>query len=55
MEFVMLSNGVKMPLEGFGVFQVSDLSQCEQAVSAAINTGYRLNVKYMQKGNVSKS
>ena len=31
-----------MPMEGFGVFQVSDLSVCEQAVSDAIATGYRL-------------
>ena len=29
-------------MEGFGVFQVSDLSVCEQAVSDAIATGYRL-------------
>lgn len=31
MEFVTLNNGVKMPLEGFGVFQVPDPEQCEQA------------------------
>ena len=31
-----------MPQEGFGVFQVSDLKVCEQAVSEAIATGYRL-------------
>ena len=31
-----------MPMEGFGVFQVSDLKVCEQAVSEAIATGYRL-------------
>ena len=31
-----------MPQEGFGVFQVSDLKECEQAVSEAIATGYRL-------------
>ncbi|MGN1318553.1 MAG: aldo/keto reductase [Lachnospirales bacterium] len=42
MEFVTLNNGVKMPLEGFGVFQVSDKAQCEQAVIDAIDTGYRL-------------
>ena len=24
MEFIALNNGVKMPLEGFGVFQVPD-------------------------------
>lgn len=42
MEFVTLNNGVKMPMEGFGVFQVSDPSVCEQAVLDAIASGYRL-------------
>lgn len=42
MEFVTLNNGVKMPLEGFGVFQVPDPAVCEQAVLDAIATGYRL-------------
>ncbi len=42
MDFVMLSNGVKMPLEGFGVFQVPDGAVCEKAVSDAICAGYRL-------------
>ncbi len=42
MEFVTLNNGVKMPLEGFGVFQVPDPAQCEQAVTDAIASGYRL-------------
>lgn len=42
MEFFTLNNGVKMPLEGFGVFQVPDPAQCEQAVLDAIASGYRL-------------
>ena len=42
MEFVTLNNGVKMPLEGFGVFKVPDPAVCEQAVLDAIATGYRL-------------
>lgn len=42
MEFVTLSNGIKMPLEGFGVFQVPDPAVCEQAVLDAIASGYRL-------------
>lgn len=42
MEFVTLNNGIEMPLQGFGVFQVPDPAQCEQAVSDAIDTGYRL-------------
>ena len=42
MEYVTLSNGVKMPLEGFGVFQVPEAAVCEQAVSDALSVGYRL-------------
>ena len=42
METITLNNGIKMPLEGFGVFQVPDPAQCEQAVSDAIACGYRL-------------
>ena len=41
METVTLSNGVKMPLEGFGVFQVPEAAICEQAVSDALSVGYR--------------
>lgn len=39
---VTLNNGVAMPLLGFGVFQVTDLSECERSVLDAIETGYRL-------------
>ena len=42
MEFVTLSNGVQMPLEGFGVFQVPEAAICEQAVSDAFSVVYRL-------------
>lgn len=42
MEYKTLSNGVKMPLEGFGVFQVRDKDECRRAVLDAIRTGYRL-------------
>ena len=42
MEFTMLNNGIKMPMEGFGVFQVPDPAVCEQAVLNAIASGYRL-------------
>lgn len=42
MEKVTLNNGVEMPIEGFGVFQIPDLSQCKQAVSDAVECGYRL-------------
>ncbi|CAJ1229909.1 aldo/keto reductase [Lactiplantibacillus xiangfangensis] len=39
---VKLNNGVEMPQLGFGVFQVPDLSECEAAVTEALNAGYRL-------------
>lgn len=42
MDYVTLNNGVKMPLEGFGVFQIPDEAVCEQAVADAIRSGYRL-------------
>ncbi|MBM6679942.1 aldo/keto reductase [Pseudoflavonifractor capillosus] len=42
METVKLNNGIEMPLEGFGVFQVPDPAVCEQAVLDAIESGYRL-------------
>ena len=42
MEYVTLRNGVKMSLEGFGVFQVPDAAECERAVSDALACGYRL-------------
>lgn len=42
MQTVKLNNGVEMPILGFGVFQVTDLAECERSVVDAINTGYRL-------------
>src|SRR6201996_4085235 len=42
MQTVTLNNGVKMPMLGFGVFQVKDLEECERSVVDAITTGYRL-------------
>lgn len=42
MQTIQLYNGIEMPMEGFGVFQVSDLKVCEQAVSEAITAGHRL-------------
>lgn len=42
METVTLSNGVEMPILGFGVFQIPDLGECERVVSEAIEVGYRL-------------
>jgi len=42
MDKVRLNNGVEMPILGFGVFQVTDLAECERSVVNAIQTGYRL-------------
>ncbi|UNK21068.1 aldo/keto reductase [Paenibacillus sp. N3/727] len=42
MQIVTLNNGIKMPLLGFGVFQIQDASECEQSVYDAIMAGYRL-------------
>lgn len=36
MEIVKLNNGVDMPILGFGVFQITDPTECEQAVYDAI-------------------
>ena len=32
MEYLTLNTGVKMPLEGFGVFQIPDPEQCERVL-----------------------
>ena len=41
MQEITLSNGVKMPLLGYGVFQVPP-TECERCVSDALSVGYRL-------------
>lgn len=41
MKNVILNNGVKMPMLGFGVYQVDDLKTCEESVYHALMTGYR--------------
>ena len=41
-ETTRLNNGVQMPLEGFGVYQVPEAEVCKRAVLDAIDTGYRL-------------
>lgn len=42
MTSVILNNGVAMPLQGFGVYQMTQPEECERAVIDAIETGYRL-------------
>lgn len=42
MEYITLNNGVKMPILGFGVFQITNEKECEQSVADALEAGYRL-------------
>lgn len=42
MQYLELSNGVKIPQIGFGVYQIPDYEQAKKAVLAALKTGYRL-------------
>ncbi len=42
MDSIILNNGVKMPLLGLGVFQITDQDVCEDTVCHALKTGYRL-------------
>ena len=42
MQKVVLNNGVEMPILGFGVYQVTDLEECERSVYEALSAGYRL-------------
>lgn len=54
---IKLNNGVEMPILGFGVFQMQDMAECEQAVVDAIQTGYRLidtAASYMNEEAVGK-
>lgn len=42
MQTVKLNNGVKMPILGFGVYQIPDHKECERVVTNALDVGYRL-------------
>lgn len=61
MQSITLNNGLKMPILGFGVFQIPDAAECERCVIDAIDTGYRLidtAVSYMNEqavGNAIKN
>jgi 2,5-diketo-D-gluconate reductase A len=52
MQTVTLNNGVKMPLLGFGVYQIADAAECETSVLDAIRAGYRLIDTAAAYGNV---
>ena len=40
MEYVTLNNGIKMPMLGYGVYQVTN-DECERCVRDALDVGYR--------------
>ncbi|MDY6349221.1 MAG: aldo/keto reductase [Selenomonas sp.] len=42
MKQTKLNNGVTMPLQGYGVFQITDETICKAGVKAALAAGYRL-------------
>ncbi|CAM2162991.1 Glyoxal reductase [Burkholderia cepacia] len=42
MQDVTLNNGMKMPILGYGVFQIADEAECERCVVDAVQAGYRL-------------
>jgi len=57
MDHVTLNNGTRMPLLGYGVFQIPDPAECERSVVDAIGAGYRLidtAASYMNEAAVGK-
>ena len=55
---VLLNNGVKMPLLGFGTYLLRDGVECEQPVQNALNIGYRLidtAAVYHNEGSVGRA
>lgn len=58
MEYVTLSNGIKMPKIGYGVLDIDNLAECEKVVTQAIEAGYRLidtAAAYMNEEAVGKA
>lgn len=51
MEFKTLNNGIKIPVVGFGVFQIQDKEECVRVVLDAIDAGYRLIDTAQSYGN----
>jgi 2,5-diketo-D-gluconate reductase A len=57
MEYATLNNGLKMPILGYGVFQIPDPAECERCVIDAIASGYRLidtAASYLNEAAVGK-
>lgn len=57
MDPITLNNGVRLPIAGFGVFQIPDPAECERSVVDAIDAGYRLidtAASYMNEAAVGR-
>lgn len=58
MEYTTLRNGLKMPMLGFGVFQVAAGKECKDSVLEALKCGYRLidtAAAYMNEADVGET
>lgn len=58
MEYTTLRNGLKMPMLGFGVFQVAAGKECKDSVLEALKCGYRLidtAAAYMNEADVGQA
>ena len=53
MQYVTLNNGIKMPILGYGDFQLADIEECERCVLDALEVGYRLLDTAQSYGNES--
>ncbi|HHC9656476.1 TPA: aldo/keto reductase [Staphylococcus aureus] len=42
MKYITLNNNLKMPMLGYGTYQIENLEKCEHSVLDALNNGYRL-------------
>jgi 2,5-diketo-D-gluconate reductase A len=42
MKYLMLNNGIEIPIIGLSVFQIPDQAECERTVLNAFRAGYRL-------------
>lgn len=42
MKYIELNNGIKMPILGYGVFQIADVKECEKSILDAVEVGYRM-------------
>jgi 2,5-diketo-D-gluconate reductase A len=57
-DYITLNNGIRMPIAGFGVFQIPDAAECERSVANAIEAGHRLidtAASYMNEAAVGRA